>query len=114
MSYSNLINGLTKAGVEVNRKMLAEMAVSDIDSFKKLVDIAKDGLAGKVKKTETKAEVKKEEKVSVKEETPKKTTTTKTTTAKKTTSTKTNASKTTTAKKSSTTTKKATAKKETK
>ena len=86
ISYSKFIDGLAKAGVEVNRKMLAEMAVSDIDSFKKLVDVAKDGLAGKIK-ADTKAETKKEEKVEVKEEA-KKATTTKTTSAKKTTTAK--------------------------
>ena len=41
MSYSKFINGLKKAGVEVNRKMLADIAVNDMDSFAKLVDVAK-------------------------------------------------------------------------
>jgi large subunit ribosomal protein L20 len=41
ISYSKLINGLTKAGVEVNRKMLADLAVSDAAAFTKLVDVAK-------------------------------------------------------------------------
>ena len=45
MSYSNFINGLAKAGVEVNRKMLAEMAVNDAEGFAKLVEVAKKGLA---------------------------------------------------------------------
>ena len=43
ISYSKFINGLTKAGVEVNRKMLAELAVQDMDAFKKLVEVAKKG-----------------------------------------------------------------------
>ena len=33
MSYSRFINGLTKAGVEVNRKMLADLAVNDAAAF---------------------------------------------------------------------------------
>ncbi len=44
MSYSRLINGLKKAGVEVNRKMLAEMAVHDHSAFGHLVAVAKEGL----------------------------------------------------------------------
>lgn len=42
MSYSTFINGLKKAGVGVNRKMLAEMAVSDAQGFAQLVDMAKN------------------------------------------------------------------------
>ena len=42
MTYSRLINGLTKAGVEVNRKMLADMAISDAAAFSKLVTVAKE------------------------------------------------------------------------
>ena len=41
ISYSKLINGLTKAGVEVNRKMLADLAISDAAAFTKLVEVAK-------------------------------------------------------------------------
>ena len=37
ISYSRFINGLNKAGVEVNRKMLSEIAINDIDAFKALV-----------------------------------------------------------------------------
>lgn len=44
ISYSQFINGLTKAGVEVNRKMLAELAVSDANAFAELVKIAKEQL----------------------------------------------------------------------
>ncbi len=44
MSYSRMINGLTKAGVQVNRKMLADLAVSDMAAFGKLVDVAKEQL----------------------------------------------------------------------
>ncbi len=44
LSYSRFINGLKIAGIEVNRKMLAEMAVSDAAAFTKLTDIAKEKL----------------------------------------------------------------------
>lgn len=46
LSYSRLINGLKKAGVEVNRKMLAEMAVHDEQAFGRLVAVAREGLGG--------------------------------------------------------------------
>ena len=42
ISYSKLIFGLTKAGVAVDRKMMAEMAVSDPNAFTKLVEVAKN------------------------------------------------------------------------
>ena len=42
ISYSRLINGLTKAGVEVNRKMFADLAVHDEKAFTQLVAIAKE------------------------------------------------------------------------
>ena len=45
MSYSRFIDGLNKAGVEVDRKVLADIAVHDADTFKKLVDTAKAALA---------------------------------------------------------------------
>ncbi|WP_353092514.1 50S ribosomal protein L20 [Tissierella praeacuta] len=41
MSYSRFINGLKKANIEVNRKMLSEMAIHDAAGFSKLVEIAK-------------------------------------------------------------------------
>lgn len=44
ISYSQMINGLSKAGIEVNRKMLADLAVSDADAFKSLTDEAKKAL----------------------------------------------------------------------
>ncbi|MDS1030796.1 50S ribosomal protein L20 [Bacillota bacterium LX-D] len=44
ISYSRLINGLKQAGVQVNRKMLAELAVSDNQAFSKLVATAKSNL----------------------------------------------------------------------
>ena len=81
ISYSRFIEGLNKSGVEVNRKMLSELAIADAKAFKELVKVAKDGLAGKgtkasvaakkevevVKETTKKAAVKKEEKAEVKE-----------------------------------------------
>ena len=50
ISYSRFIEGLTKAGVEVNRKMLSEIAINDPKAFTELVKVAKDGKAGKIKK----------------------------------------------------------------
>ena len=45
ISYSRLINGLKLANVEVNRKMRAELAVSDAAAFTQLVEVAKSKLA---------------------------------------------------------------------
>ena len=116
ISYSRFIDGLNKAGVTVNRKMLSEIAIDNPKTFTDLVIIAKDALNGKTfEKTEVKAAKKVEtKKVEAKEETPKKetkeevvkeevkkptvkkATTTKTTAAKKTTTAKTTAAKKTT------------------
>ncbi len=41
MNYSTFMNGLKKAGVEINRKMLAEMAIHNEAAFAQLVEIAK-------------------------------------------------------------------------
>jgi len=41
ISYSRFINGLKKAGIQINRKMLSEMAINDAEGFSQLVDIAK-------------------------------------------------------------------------
>ena len=38
MNYSNFIHGMKLAGIEINRKMLAELAVNDMDTFAKLVE----------------------------------------------------------------------------
>ena len=38
MSYSKFMNGLKQKGIEMNRKMLSEIAISDPEAFKKLVD----------------------------------------------------------------------------
>jgi large subunit ribosomal protein L20 len=45
LSYSQLIHGLKKAGVDLNRKMLAEIAVADEAAFKQLADTAKAAVA---------------------------------------------------------------------
>lgn len=45
ISYSQMMNGLTKAGVSVNRKMLAELAINDAAAFAQLVGVAKEQLA---------------------------------------------------------------------
>lgn len=42
LSYSVFMNGLKKAGVTLNRKMLSEMAIRDASSFKQLIGIAKN------------------------------------------------------------------------
>lgn len=71
ISYSKFINGLSKAGVEINRKMLSEIAIDNPAAFTDLVKVAKDGLAGKSfeeAKAAKKETVKKETKKEVKEE----------------------------------------------
>lgn len=101
ISYSKFISGLNKAGVEVNRKMLSEIAINDEKAFAEFVAIAKKGLEGKATvaaKVETKGVIvtpTKEEKAAKKEtkkveeekveEKPKKATTKKTTTKKEST-----------------------------
>ena len=45
LSYSKFMHGLKLAGIDLNRKMLAEMAVSDPDGFAQLVETAKGKLA---------------------------------------------------------------------
>ena len=82
ISYSRFIEGLTKAGVDINRKMLSEIAINDPKAFSELVKTAKEGLEGKVKREDktvkneivkgTKKEVKEEKKEPVKKAAPKK------------------------------------------
>ena len=69
ISYSKFINGLNEAGVEINRKMLSEIAINDEKAFANLIELAKTGKAPKVevKATTKKAEEKKTTKA-VKEE----------------------------------------------
>jgi len=50
ISYSKFINGLSKAGVEINRKMLSELAIENEKGFANLVVIAKEALEGKTVK----------------------------------------------------------------
>ena len=50
ISYSRFIEGLTKAGVEINRKMLSEIAINNPTMFSELVKTAKEGKAGKLTK----------------------------------------------------------------
>ena len=45
LSYSKFMHGLKLAGVEINRKMLSEMAVNDAEGFKSLADLAKSKVA---------------------------------------------------------------------
>ena len=119
ISYSKFINGLNKAGVTVNRKMLSELAIDNKEAFADLVKIAKDALDGKTyAPKEVKLAAAKEEKVvTAKEEkkpVEKKTTAKKETAPKaaaKKTATKTSTAKTTEKK---TTAKKPAAKKESK
>ncbi|MBE6154121.1 MAG: 50S ribosomal protein L20 [Firmicutes bacterium] len=64
ISYSKFMNGLAKAGIEINRKMLSEMAINDAAAFTELVNLAKAALDGKTVKTTAKKETKKvEEKI---------------------------------------------------
>jgi large subunit ribosomal protein L20 len=44
ISYSRLMNGLKAAGVEINRKMLAEMAVRDPEAFRQVAAVAQEAL----------------------------------------------------------------------
>ena len=44
LSYSRFMHGLGKAGVEIDRKILAELAVKDAESFARLVEVAKEAL----------------------------------------------------------------------
>lgn len=45
MSYSRLMDGIQKAGIGLNRKVLADMAVSDVNGFAKIVEMAKQSAA---------------------------------------------------------------------
>lgn len=94
ISYSKFIDGLNKASIAVNRKMLSELAIDNPQGFSELVKIAKDALDGKKYEPKTAKAVKtektsKEEKI-VKEKKETKTTAKKAP-AKKTTSTATKA-----------------------
>ena len=45
LSYSRLINGLLKAGVEIDRKVLSELAIADAAAFAQVAEVAKSALA---------------------------------------------------------------------
>lgn len=45
LSYSQLINGLTKSGVVIDRKILSELAIHDAEAFAKIAETAKAALA---------------------------------------------------------------------
>ncbi len=44
-TYSRMINGLKLAGVDVNRKVLADLAVNDMNAFRELVNVANEARA---------------------------------------------------------------------
>jgi large subunit ribosomal protein L20 len=44
LSYSRFINGLKKSDIEINRKLLSEIAVNDSEGFARLADIAREAL----------------------------------------------------------------------
>ena len=44
MNYSTFMNGLKKAGIDLNRKVLSEIAIADAEAFAKLVETAKNAL----------------------------------------------------------------------
>lgn len=69
ISYSKFIDGLNKANIEVNRKMLSEIAIDDPKAFAELVKVAKTALEGKEYKPKAvKVEAKKEVKETVKKD----------------------------------------------
>ncbi len=47
ITYSSMISGLKKAGVEINRKMLADIAINDMPAFARLAETAKGALVQK-------------------------------------------------------------------
>ncbi len=63
ISYSKFINGLNKAGIEINRKMLSELAIHNNDEFAKLVEEAKKALKNDNTKETAKPKKVKEEKI---------------------------------------------------
>ncbi len=68
MSYSQLMGGLKKAYVDIDRKALAYLAVEHPEAFKAVVQTAKDGLAGKVTKVEASAKAEKKAPAKAKKE----------------------------------------------
>ena len=68
ISYSKFMNGLSKAGVEINRKMLSEIAINDPAAFTDLVKLSKDALDGKVSAPKKEEKTLKTEAAPVKED----------------------------------------------
>ena len=64
ISYSKFINGLNKAEIYINRKMLSEIAIDNPKAFTELVSVAKDALEGKVTKAVKETKTAKTEKTS--------------------------------------------------
>ena len=64
ISYSKFINGLNKAEIDINRKMLSEIAIDNPKAFTELVSVAKDALEGKVTKAVKETKTAKTEKTS--------------------------------------------------
>ena len=71
ISYSKFISGLNKASIDINRKMLSEIAINDPAAFTELVNAAKAGLEGKAIKVVEVKETKKAEPKAEKTETKK-------------------------------------------
>ena len=61
ISYSKFMNGLAKAGISINRKMLSELAIDNAGAFTELVNVAKVALEGKTVEVKEEKKAKKEE-----------------------------------------------------
>ena len=61
ISYSKFMNGLAKAGISINRKMLSELAIDNAGAFTELVNVAKAALEGKTVEVKEEKKAKKEE-----------------------------------------------------
>ena len=61
ISYSKFMNGLAKAGISINRKMLSELAIDNAGAFTELVNVAKAALEGKNVEVKEEKKAKKEE-----------------------------------------------------
>jgi len=69
ISYSKFINGLLKAEIVINRKMLSEIAINDPKAFAELVETAKKALEGKLEAPKAEKTTKTTKKETVKEDT---------------------------------------------
>lgn len=68
ISYSKFINGLLKADITINRKMLSEIAIDNPQAFAELVETAKKALEGNLETPKAEKTTKKETKKEVKED----------------------------------------------